>query len=1096
MEKEAYSPDREADQTLLGAMLGLWRLEIGPGSEKRLYVNQILRDLMGLTGTETPEQTDVILNARIFPEDRTLFHGYERNLAEQGRDEITYRWIHPTKGVVYFRCGGWREQDAGNGLVFRGYHQDITEIMRRQSLTQEAMRLLKDRYYRISYLDLSRDRIYDLQSDPNAAAVHNSIRETMRHLVVDLVDPAQRESCLVFCSVESLVEALSGEKGRVQLSYRRKVGEQYRWVETILVPTADFSPEHPSAMWYVRDIDSERAQQLEIQRKGAALAEAKKSQDLSNTVIRALCATYQFGYYLDLEADTYVELRLTDLARDTVSGAGSIREIIDRYLDHVVTEQYREEMRRFLNTATLPDRLKGKAYILQDYLNCNGNWMRACFLPAEQTGESTTHVLFMGQTIDDTRRRELERQENILTDNRKLTQDNARMNVQMDAVRCGINGGYVIIADREGYPFLYVSESVAKNQGYDSVAEFLAACGGRARGNILPEDRERVCADMHRQFARGDTYSGRYRVQCRDGYRKWILDSGKRGVDEQGRSVLYGFFMDVDRYERSNQLYRQERRQYRDALQHNCEYTFCVDLTTGVLEREFVMKNGENPVQMAGLQTPVDFEQLIGRFRQVLNSVQSGENSLDSLSVRGLLESYALGKRNVDFDYYDTRLDMYVRVTVLMMENWENGHILATVIGRDITRETREEERTRRALKEANQALGQALQEAKLANAAKSDFLARMSHDIRTPINGILGLIEMSDKCPGDTARLAENRKKGRNAAAHLMSLVNDVLDMSKLESGEVVLSQEPFDLNELLDTCQDMIASQAVERNVTVIRKTRKPLEHPYVLGSPVHVRQLLTNILSNAVKYNRPGGSVLLGAEEIGRNEEQILFRFTIEDTGVGMSEEFQKRMFEPFTQECSGSRGRYSGTGLGMAIVKKLVDKMGGGITVRSVKDVGSTFVVTLPFRPDPKGGAANGQQQETAGNIAGMHLLLVEDSPLNAEIAQFLLEDAGASVELAKNGREAVEAFASHAPGHYDVILMDVMMPVLDGCEATRAIRALDRPDGKTVPIVAMTANAFLEDIAKCRQAGMNDHLAKPLDMDRTLRTIARYRKKEA
>lgn len=212
--------------------------------------------------------------------------------------------------------------------------------------------------------------------------------------------------------------------------------------------------------------------------------------------------------------------------------------------------------------------------------------------------------------------------------------------------------------------------------------------------------------------------------------------------------------------------------------------------------------------------------------------------------------------------------------------------------------------------------------------------------------------------------------------------------------------------------------------------------------------------------------------------------------------MSEDFQKRMLEPFTQECSGSRERYNGTGLGMAIVKKLVDKMGGDIAVRSMKDAGSTFVVTLPFRPDPKGGAQTNRQEQTAGNITGMNLLLVEDSPLNAEIAQFLLEDAGAKVELAGNGQEAVEAFSAHAPGYDDVILRDVMMPILDGYQATQAIRALDRSDGKTVPIVAMTANAFLKDIAKCRQAGMNDHLAKPLDMDRTLRVIARYRKNEA
>ena len=381
-----------------------------------------------------------------------------------------------------------------------------------------------------------------------------------------------------------------------------------------------------------------------------------------------------------------------------------------------------------------------------------------------------------------------------------------------------------------------------------------------------------------------------------------------------------------------------------------------------------------------------------------------------------------------------------------------------------------------------------AAKKAEAANQAKTEFLQRMSHDIRTPINGICGMLDVADHYADDMEKQTECRAKVKEASNLLLELVNDVLDMSKLETDEIVLEEVPFNLSKISKEVLVVIEQIAEEQNIR-IEWEKKEITHRDLIGSSEYVKRVMMNILSNAVKYNKANGSIYISCMEIPSQQPGMTtIEFVCRDTGIGMSDEFQKHIFEPFTQEHEGSRTKFTGTGLGMSITKKLVEKMGGTIAFESKEGVGTTFVIRVPFKIDPDADKREEPKDVSEKSIKGLHILLAEDNELNMEISEFVLQNEGAEVTKAWNGQETVERFRNSEPGEFDAILMDIMMPVMNGYEAAKMIRSLDREDAKTIPVIAMTANAFTEDRRRAKEAGMDEHISKPIDVKSLIKVI--------
>lgn len=487
--------------------------------------------------------------------------------------------------------------------------------------------------------------------------------------------------------------------------------------------------------------------------------------------------------------------------------------------------------------------------------------------------------------------------------------------------------------------------------------------------------------------------------------------------------------------------------------------------------------------------TKVEDSRILQQIKSNLSSAEVGYFKCDGGTYFGGLD------RSRDYYIYAYVSDRMVATDMVknMMAALIIYLIMLTAIQMFRRRSAREylAEQDRRE-REFREQLMESAEKAEQANRAKTEFLQRMSHDIRTPINGIRGMIEIANYYKDDPDKQTECRKKIWDASGLLLELVNEVLDMGKLESGEIMLEEREFDLKELLDSVGVVVDKQARERGITIITDGY-PVENRCLLGSPLHLRRLLMNIISNAVKYNHAGGEVRLGCrEKPSADPETAQIEFTCADTGIGMSEEFQKHVFEPFAQERNFARSEYGGTGLGMPIAKSLAEKMGGTLSFVSRQGVGTTFTLSLSFRichaPEKRNKPKRLLQ---TSSIAGLHVLVAEDNRMNMEIAEFVLNVEEASIIKAVNGEEAVRIFADSRPGEIDAILMDVMMPVMDGLEATRRIRAMKRPDARTIPIIAMTANAFAEDRQLAFAAGMDMHIAKPLEGSEMVETLERF-----
>ena len=554
----------------------------------------------------------------------------------------------------------------------------------------------------------------------------------------------------------------------------------------------------------------------------------------------------------------------------------------------------------------------------------------------------------------------------------------------------------------------------------------------------------------------------------------------------------------ADEKTRLNRYYEQlkqsiaENENYAEALLQTAHAVYTVDLTNDSLESTYY--HAAESEFANDVDTPCSYSEYCSKRSQYVTE-DTLENYRIVDSAFKLLKRFATGSRQITVEYCEMGKDdqpVWLQKTVLMSRdtvydtktNKESSVVHAIILFRNTSnfheKEQQEKARLQRAYEEADS-----------ENRAKTEFMNRMSHDIRTPINGIMGMVDIIRKNRDDREKVDDSLDKIQLSTRHLLELVSDVLDMSKLEAGMFEIHEDAFDISELMDEVAALVDAQLAESGITH-RKHRSNIQHTALKGSSLQLRRIMVNLLSNAIKYNKSNGTIDTYAEELSCDGTTVWHEFKIVDTGIGMSEEFIKeQLFKPFTQEKNDARTLYRGTGLGMSIVKALLDKMGGSIEVESQLGEGSTFTFRLPFKVDENAIETKKEEQSSGEQkLEGKQILLVEDNEINMEIAEFYLKELGIVVDKAWNGQEAIDKFEESAPGTYDLILMDIMMPVMGGREAARRIRTLERPDAETVRIYAMTAQVSSESVHKCLASGMNGHIAKPIDESKLREILTR------
>lgn len=599
--------------------------------------------------------------------------------------------------------------------------------------------------------------------------------------------------------------------------------------------------------------------------------------------------------------------------------------------------------------------------------------------------------------------------------------------------------------------------------------------------HVIPRDQERFRAATKKDYVLNrlrekKKFSIRYQVKDNfSGLKHMEIHFSAAEETEESHCVIFAL-RDVNAVVEQEEKYKLEaRRSLEDILEGARTGIWTIEMEENCPPRMYADRTMRI---LLGVTDEIEPEEC---YRHWFECIEPDYVEMVQEAVREIVES---GRGEVSYPWnHPTQGKIYVRCGGVQDKTFKKPGVCLSGYHQDITE-------TMVTRKKQEQSIMELLERVRQANSAKSEFLSCMSHDLRTPINGILGMLTILEKSQDDPKQQKECLKKIRVSTGHLLSLVNDVLLISKLDSGRPVEEEEPYDLYDTLEDCMTILSPQAQELGIHM-ELEMSGLHHRRVIGSALHLKQVIMNVIDNALRYNRPHGSVYVRAEETAFEDGIATCSFVIEDTGIGIGEDFKKHIFEPFAQEHHGARTNYNGVGLGMSIVKKLVDQMNGSVAVESRIGEGSIVRVALPIRVDQTWSEKpESDDWDIQDDISGMQVLLVEDNEINCEIVEYILEEAGAKVLTANDGKVAVDVFEASTIGAIDCILMDLMMPVMSGYEATRVIRSMTRADAKTVPIIALSANAFEEDIALAKDAGMNEHLAKPVDTHKMLQVMNR------
>lgn len=1064
---EHFKDIQKIQDILHEAQTGLWAIELEEGKEPRMYADKAMLELLGFAGEPSPEECYRGWYERIDPDYYPMVQNGVQRICADERAEVEYLWHHPLWGQIYVRCGGIRNKNFQRGTCLLGYHQNITNTVMLKQEYDTILEKLNENYKGIILCNLQTGEYRIIKATEKLEAFSEGAAD------FETFFRNYAESEIVWQNCELFMNAVNPENIRRQFQadcsgtgradsdhtgaeaiYRTK---EKRWRRIKVVPLNQYSEEYPWVIAAMEEQDGEIEKWID-----EASAQVAVSQ-IYTLLISVDCEKTEYNCI-------YYSGELLTLSR-----RGTYQEFHDQAAT-IMPEEDRLEFERIFDT----ENYAAGAYregMLHMY-DREGGFHAYSYYSALISQNFEDRILLTVRNVDD--KYEIQRREAILS----------------NLCECYYSIYLFDYVNNTEEP-IWQEDFIQKNKAFPKGAldvyyeKFV-------KYYVYPEDQEKMRRAASIDFLR-QTLSAEqpvYEVDFRRIYPdciRWVRSRFSIAEIQDGviTKVIFAN-MDINEQKLTELKEEQQKKLYVEAqniikgLSAFYHSVFYVDLAEETFQTFVVREDVAERLNHSD-----QYCVLFDIYHEHLIHEEDRKRFQQEMSLGAIKERIQEGETIYDLEYRRDYSGYYgwMRVHVILAESRNGIPIKIILASHNIEKEKEQEAQSQKALFAA-------YEEARNANEAKSNFMAQMSHDIRTPMNAIIGMTAIAMGQVDDRERVKDCLQKISLSSSHLLHLINEVLDMSKIERGQLTLTEAPFSLKNLFHEIGSIVYNESMEKEQTLNFLT-DGTTHDNLLGDAGKIRQVLINLINNAIKYTPHGGTITVASREMTSGISGVgCFVFTVEDNGIGISRDFMDHIFVPFAREDNCHVRKVQGTGLGMSISYGIVRAMQGNIRVESREGEGSRFIVTLNIRILEEEEKEEAVQRAVTGNLGrkldaclqGLRLLLVEDNELNMEIAETLLRDAGFIVDKAENGYEAFQMFVSSEPGTYDAILMDLQMPVMDGYTAAGEIRGSGHPEAKTVPIIALTANAFAEDISKVLASGMNDHVTKPIDFDRLLAAL--------
>lgn len=1061
--QEHFKDVNKIKEVLTEAQTGLWAIELDEGKAPRMYADSSMLKLLGLDTEPTPEECYQHWYERIEDSYYDIVKVAVDRIIRDDHAEVEYPWTHPKWGEIYVRCGGVRDKSYQDGMCLRGYHQNITNTVTLKRDYDSVIQSLSASYSSIFLCNLA-DKSYKIiklvPKYQELAKSTDNVEDLLHRYAEQEVSPGYRRLVLDLAKSSGAQKRLAEGEKQIEVYYRNI---HNGWRNIKVVPSDRYSPGNPIVVVAFSEQDREVERRL-----GTATAQIALSQ------------IYTLVINLDLVRGEYTCIHYSGELLDIDS-----RGQVEDFRRQISLKMPMEDQKILQNIFDLK---RYKACRYQDGgFRLSGNdgamhyYSYYAALIREELGE---HILLTVRNVDESK--VAKQREDILSNLCRCYYSIYLFDLENN-IEDPLWQEAFIERNREfpkGRLDVYYEKFVSDHVYEEDKSKMRRAGSPEFLRQVLSENQPVYEIDFRRIFPDGFIW-----VRSR-----FSMAEIKNGV------VTKVIFANMDINEQKLEEQEEEKRkqlyfEYRNIVQGFSAFyhsVFYVDLNEKTYQA--FKANEEMLEQIEAVQ---DYDKLTHIYSRYIIGEKCQKRFEKDLSIPEMRRRIGNGEAFYSLEYQQDYRGYrgWMRIFVILAESQDGVPAKIILAAHSVDAEKEQEEQNRKALLAAYET-------AKAANEAKSRFLAQMSHDIRTPINAIMGMAEIASSRLEDSEKVLDCLKKIDISSKHLLTLVNEVLDLSKIEKGRLELVEEPFSLQEMIHDVGSILRAETEQKRQELNIQTLG-LVHDALIGDTQRLRQILLNLLTNAVKYTPKDGKITFSIQEVvQRLPGWASFVIIVEDNGIGMSEDFLDYIFVPFSRAEEARARGIQGSGLGMAIAQKLITAMNGNIQVESEPQKGSRFTITLRLRLDDTvrvedkaqrtdGAKGEAPCKDDSSFPVGKCLLLVEDNSLNMEIAQTLLERMGFKVSCAENGQEAVDAFVGSQPGAYDAILMDLQMPVMDGCTAARKIRASGHPQADSIPIIALTANAFAEDITRTLAAGMNDHVSKPVDYQRLLDVLRKY-----